>query len=143
MFLISGGIFLGWALGSNDAANVFGTAVASRIVRYSTAVVLAAIFVLIGAVTGGRHGLETLSGITAQTQLSAFVISVAAAATVTAMTALKLPVSTSQAVLGAVMGMGLGAGSTVDWHSVLKVGICWVGTPLGAALVSILLYPSL
>ena len=59
MFL-SGGVFLGWALGSNDAANVFGTAVASRIVRYSTAIVLAAVFVLIGAATEGRRGLETL-----------------------------------------------------------------------------------
>ena len=31
---LAGGIFLGWALGANDAANVFGTAVASRIITF-------------------------------------------------------------------------------------------------------------
>lgn len=143
MFPISGGVFLGWALGSNDAANVFGTAVASRIVRYSTAVILAAVFVIVGAVTGGRRGLETLSGITAQTPLSAFVVSVTAAAAVTLMTCLKLPVSTSQAVMGAIVGMGLGAGTEVNLYALLKVTICWVGTPLGAALACFLLYPLL
>ena len=42
MYHVLGGAYLGWALGSNDAANVFGTAVASHMVRYRTAVLLAA-----------------------------------------------------------------------------------------------------
>ena len=142
MFL-SGGVFLGWALGSNDAANVFGTAVASRIVRYSTAIILAAVFVLIGAATEGRRGLETLSGITPQSPLSAFIVAVTAALVVTLMTSLKLPVSTSQAVMGAIIGIGLGMGSVINWASILKIGICWIGTPVGAALICYILYPCL
>lgn len=142
MFL-SGGIFLGWALGSNDAANVFGTAVASRIVRYSTAVVLAAIFVLIGAANEGSRGLETLSGVTTQSPLSAFIVAVTAGLVVTLMTFLKLPVSTSQAVMGAIIGTGLGMGSIINWTSILRVAICWMGTPVGAALICYALYPSL
>ncbi len=106
MFEISGGIFLGWALGSNDAANVFGTAVASRIVRYRTAVILAAIFIIIGALAEGSHGIRGVSELTSQTPTSAFVVSIAAALTVTIMTALKLPISTTQAVVGAIVGMG-------------------------------------
>lgn len=142
MFLF-GGVFLGWALGSNDAANVFGTAVASRIVRYSTAVVLAAIFVILGAATEGREGLETLSGVTAQTPLSAFIVAVTAAFVVTLMTSLRMPVSTSQAVMGAIIGIGLGMGSVINWTSILKVVICWIGTPIGAALICYVLYPCL
>ena len=30
---LGGGVFLGWTLGANDAANVFGTAVAARMGR--------------------------------------------------------------------------------------------------------------
>ena len=33
IFLL-GGLFLGWSLGANDAANVFGTAVGTRMVRF-------------------------------------------------------------------------------------------------------------
>ena len=42
-------VFLGWALGANDAAHVFGTAVGSRMVKYSVAIVVASIFVVLGA----------------------------------------------------------------------------------------------
>ena len=143
MLPLTGGVFLGWALGSNDAANIFGTAVASRIIRYSTAVVLAAAFVLLGALVGGTRGLETLSGIAQQSGKTAFIVTFVAAVTVTIMTYMKLPVSTSQAVMGAIVGMGISKSiSTVDWQSLVKIGACWVGTPLGAALLSIILYPS-
>ena len=37
LIFLTSGLFLGWALGANDAANVFGTAVGSRMVRFSTA----------------------------------------------------------------------------------------------------------
>ena len=40
-----GGAFLGWSLGANDASNIFGTAVTSRMIRFRTAAVLASIFV--------------------------------------------------------------------------------------------------
>ena len=39
LFLLSSGLFLGWSLGANDAGNVFGTAVGSRMIRFSTAMV--------------------------------------------------------------------------------------------------------
>ena len=63
-FLIFGGVFLGWSLGSNDAANVFGTAVASRMVRYRTAVVLICIFVIAGAVLQGGPGIIRVGELT-------------------------------------------------------------------------------
>ena len=52
IFLI-GGLFLGWSLGANDAANVFGTAVGSRMVRFTTAALICGIFVILGAVISG------------------------------------------------------------------------------------------
>jgi len=144
MFLILGGVFLGWSLGSNDAANVFGTGVASKIIRYRTAIILASIFVLIGAMAEGTGGIHTLGNLTQQNPASAFIVSVAAGLTVAVMSTLKLPVSTSQAVVGSIIGMGLARNaSEVNWQSLIKVGICWVGTPVGAAIIAFLLYPVL
>ncbi|MHC4983053.1 MAG: inorganic phosphate transporter [Planctomycetota bacterium] len=144
MYAISGGVLLGWSLGANDAANVFGTAVASRIVRYRTAVFLTAAFVIVGAVAQGTSGIETLSGLVTQSKKSALVVTLAAAATVAWMTYLRLPVSTSQAAVGAIIGVGLVRGTqAVRWSGLAKIIICWVGTPLGAAVIAFLLYPML
>ncbi|MGB6928739.1 MAG: inorganic phosphate transporter, partial [Syntrophobacteria bacterium] len=64
MTSLLGGIFLGWSLGANSAANVFGTAVTSRMVKFWTAAILASSFVLAGALLGGQSGIETLKGLT-------------------------------------------------------------------------------
>jgi PiT family inorganic phosphate transporter len=47
---LSSGLFLGWSLGANHAANVFGTAVASKMVRFKTAASICSLFVILGAV---------------------------------------------------------------------------------------------
>ena len=49
LFFLSSGLVLGWTLGANDAANVFGTAVATKMVRFRTAAVTGGIFVTVGA----------------------------------------------------------------------------------------------
>ena len=144
MVHLGGSIILGWALGSNDAANVFGTAVASRMVRYRTAVVLAAACIIIGAVLEGGEGIRTLGGLSDQTPRSALIVSLVAGLTVILMTTLRLPVSASQAVVGAILGAGLRlAPAAVQWESLGTVATCWIGTPIGAAVVAAALYPSL
>jgi PiT family inorganic phosphate transporter len=53
LIFLSSGLFLGWSLGANDAANVFGTAVGSRMLRFYTAAAVCAVFVIVGAVVSG------------------------------------------------------------------------------------------
>ncbi len=139
MWQLIAGVFLGWSLGSNDASNVFGTAVASRMVRFSTAAVLCSVFVILGAVLEGQEGMETYRQLSPLSLNMAFVVSLAAALTVTMMSIIGLPVSTSQAVVGALVLVGI-LQSTLDTSSLLKVVLCWVGTPVGAALMTIVLY---
>jgi PiT family inorganic phosphate transporter len=139
MLSLLGGAFLGWSLGANDAANCFGSAVASRMVRYWTAAALCAVFVLVGALLEGQAGIETLSSLTSIDLEQAVVITVAAGLTVTLMTVFGLPVSTSQAAVGAILGIGF-FNQEVNVSGLGKVVACWFGTPTGAVLVALVLY---
>ena len=142
MFSLLGGIFLGWSLGANDASNVFGSAVASRMLRFKTAAVLASVFVLLGALLQGQGGIETLRGLTQLTYKHAVVSSVAAAVTVTIMTILGLPVSVSQAVVGAILGIGL-LNKQLNVLGLGKVVTCWFGTPVGGLVIAVIVYKML
>lgn len=139
---IFSGAFLGWSLGANDAANVFGTAVGTKVVKYWVAVTLIAIFVIIGALVNGRAGINNLSeysyngGI--NTPALAFLVMLAAAITVTMMTIFKMPVSATQAVMGAIIGGGIYYGKA-DFAATGEFFGAWVATPIGALIISFIL----
>lgn len=139
MLSIAGGVFLGWSLGANDASNVIGPAVTSRMLRFTTAAIMASLFVLVGALLQGSSGIHTLSGLTNMTLNQAVLASISAAITVTLMTIGRLPVSTSQAVVGAILGIGFG-NRYVDLTGLGKVVTCWVGTPVGGAIMAVVVY---
>jgi len=145
MWQLSGPALLGWSLGANDAANVFGTAVSSKMVKYSTAIILTSVFVMLGAFLQGREGLETYRGLHTQNLNTAFIISISAAVSVAFMTFLKLPVSTSQAVVGGIVGISLGLYVTtgafeLSCGGIIKIVVCWILTPVGAACAAVVLY---
>ena len=137
---ILSGVFLGWSLGSNDSANVFGTAVATKMVRYSTAVVLCAVFIVLGAWMEGEAGFHRLSSLVEQNANEVFICSLASGLTVTFMTILSLPVSTSQAIVGGIFGVALASGQAVDLASFGKLVICWIGTPIGGFFIAMIVY---
>ncbi len=69
--LLSAGLFMGWSLGTNDAANAFGTAVATRVVKWRTAVIIIAIMVLLGALLQGAGNIDKLSSISNNNDVTA------------------------------------------------------------------------
>lgn len=140
-FFLLSGLFLGWSLGANDAANVFGTAVGTRMVSFRVAAFTASIFVILGAVVSGAGTTETLGALGAVNALpGSFTVALAAAATVTWMTRLHLPVSTSQAVVGAIVGWNLFTGMPTDLSVLTKIVSTWVFSPVLAAVAAMALY---
>ncbi|HID15230.1 MAG TPA: inorganic phosphate transporter, partial [Candidatus Atribacteria bacterium] len=71
--------------------------------------------------------------------LTATVASFSAAITVTLMSYLGLPVSTSQAIVGAIIGIGI-VNNNINFSALPKIFSAWVLTPIGAAIISFLLY---
>ncbi|MFO7851044.1 MAG: inorganic phosphate transporter [Bacteroidota bacterium] len=140
-FFLTSGLFLGWSLGANDAANVFGSAVGSRMISFIKAAIIASAFVIIGAVFQGQGAAETLGDLGAVNALGgSFTVALAAALAVYFMTRLSLPVSTSQAIVGAIIGWNLFTGSKTDYDSLTTIVITWITGPVLGGLFSILLY---
>ncbi len=139
MVSLLGGIFMGWALGANDASNIFGAAVGARMVKFWTATLLAGGFVLLGAVISGQAGIATLQGLTSFELSQAVIASVAAALSVSLMTLAGWPVSTSQAVVGAIIGVGI-MNNQLNISGLGKVVTCWLTTPIGGAVIAFVLY---
>ncbi len=144
LFFLSSGLFLGWSLGANDAANVFGSAVGSRMLKFRKAAIIASIFVILGAVIQGAGASHTLGKLGSVSALAgSFTVALAAAITVFAMTKWKVPVSTSQAIVGAIIGWNFYTGNETDYNSLTKIVTTWVAGPILGAIFAILIYLAL
>lgn len=140
-FFLSSGLFLGWSLGANDAANIFGTAVGSKMVRFTSIAIVASIFVILGAVFGGAGTSETLGELGAVNALAgSFMVALSAAIAVYLMIRIGITVSTSQAIVGAIIGWNLYAGKPTDYETLAKVVSTWVLCPLISGVIAIILY---
>lgn len=130
--LLISGLFMGWSLGTNDAANAFGTAVATRVVKYRTAIWIIAVFVIIGAFVGGANNITSVANLATSNEViasldkakaaiengttnlmrwqaawKAAIVFACAGLTVFIMSYLKFPVSANQSITGAIIGWGL------------------------------------
>ena len=140
IFLL-GGLFLGWSLGANDAANVFGTAVGTRMMRFRPAAIICSIFVILGAIISGSGTTETLGKLGAINALpGAFAACVAAGLSVYLMTRFGLPVSTTQAIVGAIVGWNIYTGSSTNTKILITILSTWILCPIIAGLIAMFFY---
>lgn len=157
MSLLNALIFLaavlsGWTLGANDAANSMGTAVGAKVRTVREAVVMVGACSLAGALVFGNRVIDTIGkGIVPLDQLDAHLASVIALSAILASSAwlfsatyLKLPVSTTHAIVGAVAGAGLAVGNVpIYWEKLVDIVMAWMLTPVGAAVLGYVLYQAL
>lgn len=135
-------IYMGWSLGANDAANIFGTGVVTRAIRFRTAAILLSSFVVLGSIIEGQKPMGTVGYFTGLDINLALLATIAAALVVTVMTYYGIPVSTSQAILGAVMGVAIYTTgfAAFPWDKFTKIIASWLTAPLGAMVIAIGLY---
>ena len=141
-------VAIGWSIGANDAANSLGTAVGSKVLTLNQAIILISVFGFLGAFLQGSYVTKTIGrGIVPIDQLErtwqlyvAVVATFAACAWVVLATCWKMPTSTSHSIVGAVAGAGLAIGAPVKWKVLLDIFICWIFTPVGAAILGYIFY---
>ncbi|HNQ39274.1 MAG TPA: inorganic phosphate transporter [Candidatus Cloacimonas sp.] len=140
IYLLSG-LFLGWSLGANDTGNIFGAAVETRMLKYKTAALIASIFIFLGAVFEGSGPSGTLGRLGSVDALGgAFTVALAAALTITAIVRTGIPVSTSQTIVGAIIGWNYFSGRLTDFQNLLTIVSSWVIAFVLSGIIAALLF---
>jgi len=141
LFFLSSGLFLGWSHGANNAGNVFGTAIGSKMVKFRTAAVIAGIFMILGSAISGAGASQTLGRLGSVNEIAgAFMVALAAAVSLLMMTRFNIPVSTSQTIVGSIIGWNFFSGSLTDYESLMKIVSSWLVAPLASAVLAVALY---
>ena len=161
IILLAAGFYVGWNIGANDAANCIGTMVGAQIISFRKAALLMGVFVILGGVLQGHQVMKTVGkGILITSaesyqetkddeppaelashfpekrlpDLAVFVALLSAGIFVTIATFTKVPVSTSQAIVGGVAGVGIGIvgfdGAYFKLTVLTKILGCWVLSPV-------------
>ena len=143
--------FIAFAHGSNDVANavgpmaaVFATmagSVTDSVAIPMNVLLLGAVGILLGLATYGFRVMATIGReITQLTAAHGFAAELAAALTIVVASELGLPVSTTQVLVGAVVGVGLSRSLGALNLSVLRaIALSWLSTvPVTAALAAAL-----
>jgi len=152
---VVGGLYMAWNIGANDVANAFGASVGSRALTIKRAVLLAAICEFAGAFFVGAPVSQTISGEIIKTQvfsgsaqgLQTFGLGMVAALLgasiwLNVATYYSQPVSTTHAIIGAVVGFAVVASgpASVQWWKMSTIAASWVVSPLCGATMAYLLY---
>jgi PiT family inorganic phosphate transporter len=105
-------------------------------------VLLGCFGVISGLIFYGRKVIETVgSSITALTPSRAFAATIAAATTVVISTSTGIPVSATQTLVGAVLGVGLARGiAALNLRVIRNIFMSWIITLPASSLLTILFY---
>lgn len=159
LFLVSVflGIFMAFNIGGNDVANSFGTSVGSGTLSIAQALCIAAVFEASGAVIAGgevtstiRSGIIDLSKMDVHPRDFIYVMMsalFAAGAWLLFASRKGLPVSTTHAIIGGIVGSGLTLGALlntaetsalwlVQWDKIGKIAISWILSPILGGVIS-------
>lgn len=145
--------YVALAQGANDVANAIGPlaviyflvktgGVAGTIPVPTFLLMFGGIGIACGIAMAGHRVMDTLGNkITTLTNTRGFSVDFAAATTVLAASKLGLPVSTTHAAVGGVLGVGLAHGfEAVNFTIVFQIMLYWVLTVPAAALTSMVIF---
>lgn len=140
--LTASGIYMAFTWGSNDVANATGVMVGAGVLSSTQAALLGGVAIAAGVAMWGPRVMETVgSGITSLQPAMAFIAELAAALNVHIYTALGIPVSTTHAIVGAIVGVGLVHGrAAVNAKTGRDIMIAWGATPVAAGIVTFILF---
>ncbi|MFN7781542.1 MAG: inorganic phosphate transporter [Lysobacterales bacterium] len=146
------GAYMAMNIGANDVANNVGPAVGAKAMSLGTAIVIAAVFEVAGAIIAGGEVVGTIkNGIIDPSRISdpqVFIWLMMAALLAAALwlnlaTALGAPVSTTHSIVGAVLGSGIAAAGwdLANWSTMGSIAASWLISPVfGGVVAAVFLY---
>jgi len=131
--LLGASAYVGWNIGANDTANCIGTTVGCGLIGFKRAAILVAGFAILGAMLQGHHVMHTIGKGIVKTDLNYLAVCVALICSgffVTLATFFRIPTSTSQAMVGGVVGIGLAVGAEIDYSKFILIAESWIICPI-------------
>jgi PiT family inorganic phosphate transporter len=137
--LVIAGSYAAYALGANNVANVTAVFVGAGHLSVFGATLIGGLSIALGIMTFSRRVMETVGKrIVRLDPFSAFIVVFAEGITVHLYTFIGVPVSTSHALVGAILGVGIIKGiNTVSRSTLLNILLGWLLTPVFAALITL------
>jgi len=148
--------YVALAQGANDVANAIGPlaviyflaktgSVGSKVSVPTFLLLFGGTGIACGIAMAGQRVMETLGKkITTLSNTRGFSVNFAAATTVLAASKMGMPVSTSHAAVGGVLGVGLAGGiEAVNFNIVFKIILYWVLTVPASAFTSMAIFKTL
>ncbi len=152
LLVLTIGFYMAWNIGANDVSNAMGTSVGSGALTLRRAVVLAAILEFCGAFFVGSNVSETVQKGLIDTELflmqpNILILGMCAALLGTSLwlqiaSYFGWPVSTTHAIVGAILGFGgvIGGVDAIQWTEVSAIVTSWVASPVIAGIVSYIIF---
>jgi phosphate/sulfate permease len=133
-------IIIAFGIGANDEtfAGIYG----SRILNMKQILILAAIFAVAGAFILGEAVSKTVGDNILLTIDNAMVITILVSTAIWLIlsSALGLPISTTHATIGAIIGLGITPVVSIEWLKILELSIWWIMSPIIGFVVSFLVF---
>lgn len=146
------GFYMAWNIGANDVSNAMGTSVGSGALTLAAAISIAAVLEFSGAFFLGSNVSQTMqNGLIDpgffENDPHIFLYGMFSALLATSIwlqiaSYCGWPVSTTHAIVGAIIGFGLiiGGVDTVKWKEVGNIALSWVISPALSALFSYIIF---
>jgi PiT family inorganic phosphate transporter len=129
-------------MGANNAGNAVGPIANLDIFPLKLLLFIGGVSIAVGAITYGKKVADTVGkGITPLDIPAAFVAQICSAFGMHLFSLFGIPVSTSSAIMGAVVGVGLVKGArSISTKTIVTILVGWVLTPTLAGIFSFFLY---
>ncbi len=146
------GLYMAWNIGANDVANAMGTSVGSHSLTFKQAIIIAGIFEFLGAVLAGNHVAATIGkgvvnplifSLNPDDYIFGMLSSLLAAGIwLNICTKIGWPVSTTQSIVGAVVGFGIISKgfAAIHWSVIIKIVASWIISPIMGGAISFLVF---
>ena len=141
--MLGASAYVGWNIGANDTANCIGTSVGCGLITFKKAVILVAVFSFIGGMLQGGQVMKTIGkGIVRQDldYTAIFVALLCSGFFVTLATFYRIPTSTSQAIVGGVLGIGLAVRAEINYSKLITIAESWLICPVMVMILAYVLY---
>lgn len=138
ILLLTSSALFAWSMGSHYTGSVAGTVYGAGVFSLRTALVLTAVFTLIGSVLGSINVVDTyVNVVSGASDVDIAAAQLSAAVVTTGCTYFKVPTSTIQIYAFSLLGVALVAGLPVSAAAFGLLVVGWVAGPLVAFVLGL------